>query len=89
MSVVEKVGQSHTWALTVAILVGAAAISGSILFIGRWEISGGDNSTTIIRLDRWTGKIDACMVDATQTGAGEPWTYKCPFVPGATSDNSN
>jgi hypothetical protein len=73
---------------SLVILVAAAIMAGSILFIGRWQISGGDNSNmTISRLDRWTGHIDVCMVDTTQSQTGKPWTYKCPFSPAEASGN--
>jgi len=61
------------WANAIAILVGSLAISLSILFIGRYEISGyGEgtrftSSTAVYRLDRWTGRIDVCAPVFKQT----------------------
>jgi hypothetical protein len=52
-----------------ALLICAAMISASIVFIGRWQISaiGFQDSTespfgteAVYRLDRWTGEIDRC-----------------------------
>ena len=57
------------------VLAGAALIAGSILFIGRYEItaagygfSGGATAAdttdeTVFRLDRWTGEIRTCSVN--------------------------
>jgi hypothetical protein len=44
--------------LELVVLAGAALIAGSILFIGRYEISAGDGA--VHRLDRWTGEIEYC-----------------------------
>ena len=57
--------------LELTVLAGAALVAGSILFIGRYEISAvayayaqsGDTGQTdeaVYRLDRWTGEIELC-----------------------------
>ena len=61
--------------LVLAIVVGALLITGSILFIERWQISAvgfgysGDGERgqdtqeeKVFLLDRWTGKIEYCAV---------------------------
>jgi hypothetical protein len=62
------------WLTPAAILIGAALIATSILFIGRWQISAigygykGDDASSdtdmnaVYRLDRWTGSIDYCVL---------------------------
>ncbi len=68
------------------VLLGAAVVAGSILFIGRYEISGigygyataygGTTMTAVYRLDRWTGKVEVCM-ESGFNGGGEI-TVDCP-----------
>ena len=62
------------WTVEFAILIGAAIIATSIMFVGRYDIatsryvyngaSGGGREAAatsfIYRLDRWTGQIDFC-----------------------------
>lgn len=61
-----------------AILVGCALIAASILFIGHWQISaigfgyaapdnpGSNDTETVYRLDRWTGRIEICSLNQNQ-----------------------
>ena len=56
-----------------AVIIGAVLIAASILFIGRWEITataygynggegnGDTTSQTVYRLDRWSGRTEACV----------------------------
>jgi len=58
-------------------LAAAVLVAASILFVGRYQISGSDSRETyehVFRLDRWTGKVDAC-VDNVGPGAG---SIECP-----------
>ena len=70
-------------ALVLAVLVGALLVSGSILFIERYQITtigygflgGGEqgsdtNEQKIFRLDRWTGEIEYCVI-----GGADPEGY--------------
>ena len=69
--------------IVIAVMLGALLIAGSILFIGRWQITamgygylgGGErgsdtNEEKIFRLDRWTGDIEYCAI-----GGGDPDGY--------------
>jgi hypothetical protein len=69
--------------LVLAIVVGALLIAGSILFIGRWQITamgygfagGGERGADtaeekLFLLDRWTGDIEYCAV-----GGGDPQAF--------------
>jgi len=58
------------------ILVGAALIALSVLFIGRWQTSaigfgysGGEGTSdtdtqVVYRLDRWTGRVEYCLANS-------------------------
>jgi hypothetical protein len=51
----------------IAIIVGAALIAAAILVTGHWQIippTGDLGAAVVLRLDRWTGTIEICMVDA-------------------------
>jgi hypothetical protein len=50
-----------------AIIAGSLIVSASLLFIGRWQISGAATPETgvfnVFRLNRWTGKVEYCGAD--------------------------
>ena len=50
----------------IAIVIGAALIAGAILITNHWMIiPGGSNSiAATVRLNRWTGSIDVCSLNA-------------------------
>jgi hypothetical protein len=68
--------------VVLAIVIGALLIAGSILFIGRWQITamgygyagGGERGADtaeekVFRLDRWTGDIEYCFVGGSDPQA--------------------
>jgi len=50
----------------IAILGAALIIAAAILFTFRWEAVP-DGTVGVMRLDRWTGKVEVCVI-----GHGEP-----------------
>jgi hypothetical protein len=72
------------WLTPGAIIIAGILVSASVAFVGRWGLSGGDNSNmTVYRLDRWSGQIEVCNIDMIARQNGGPWVYKCPFDPAA------
>jgi hypothetical protein len=51
-----------------AIVLGAALIAVTLLFLFRWEISGVGGQA--YRLDRWTGRITSCNVPSALQSDG-------------------
>lgn len=52
------------------ILAGAALVAASILWIGRWQVSGVPGDAIVAyRLDRWSGTIDYCVLNAPKEAA--------------------
>lgn len=47
----------------IAILIGAVAIAGAILFAFRWEVALGSGHPPVVRLDRWTGTVTVCNIN--------------------------
>lgn len=43
-----------------AVLAGAIIIAASMLFVGRYQITGTSDGGTVYRLDRWSGQIAQC-----------------------------
>jgi hypothetical protein len=58
--------------LSGAIVAGAALIAASILIVGRWEaILGAQNIASLVQLDRWTGSMRLCRIDASSVRNGD------------------
>jgi hypothetical protein len=56
------------------ILIGAALIAASIAWVGRWQISGIPGERIVAyRLDRWSGTIDYCILDAPKEAAASEY----------------
>ena len=47
----------------IAIIVGAALIAAAILLTNHWQMQPAGGGTDALRLNRWTGTIDLCMLD--------------------------
>jgi hypothetical protein len=58
----------------IAIVVGAGLIAGAILITNHWAIMpGGANSiAATVRLNRWTGSIDVCSINAKSPTGSNP-----------------
>jgi len=48
--------------IAIAIVIAGALIACALLFVNRWQISG--TNELIWRLDRWSGRIAACNLEA-------------------------
>jgi hypothetical protein len=69
-----------------SIVLGAAIIALAILFVGRWQIAGAPNAA--LRIDRWTGKVVACVQSPDWEGAGGI-QLDCVPVPPKPKEKSN
>jgi hypothetical protein len=51
--------------ISIAVLIGSAMIAAAILIALRWEVALGPAQPPVVRLDRWTGTVTVCNLDAT------------------------
>ena len=49
---------------TIAILTGGMLIAAAILVTNHWQIEPDQRTATVFRLNRWTGAVDMCALDA-------------------------
>jgi hypothetical protein len=50
-----------------AIVIGAAIIAAAILVTNHWQIMRTQEALVVVRLNRWTGRIEMCMADLGAT----------------------
>jgi|GEM_PF-3254664 len=78
------------WIIFCALIGASILISGSIFFVGRYQIatigygyasttdSPGGDTETVYRLDRWTGEIDRCVEKAGLDPKQSITRIECP-----------
>jgi len=58
-------GHTPSMGKPIAIVVGSALIAAAILITNHWQLQRAANDATgAIRLNRWTGKVEICVIEA-------------------------
>jgi hypothetical protein len=52
----------------IAIIIGGGLIAVAILITNHWEIGGNPALDVTFRLNRWTGAVEICSIDAKSFG---------------------